>query len=36
MFDRADPEDHLWAVGGYGATKDQVAHTDCFDDEEAR
>jgi imidazolonepropionase-like amidohydrolase len=36
VFDRANPQDHLWAVGGYGATKDQVAHTDCFDDEEAR
>lgn len=32
VFNRADPKDHLLAVGGYGASKDQVMHLDCFDD----
>ena len=32
VFDRADPKDHLLAVGGFGASKDQVMHLDCFDD----
>ncbi|HEY7088359.1 MAG TPA: amidohydrolase family protein [Tepidisphaeraceae bacterium] len=32
VFDRDDPKDHLFAVGGYGASKDQVMHTDCFHD----
>ncbi len=32
VFDRADPKDHLFAVGGYGASEDQVMHMDCFDD----
>ena len=32
VFDRSDPKDHLLAVGGYGASKDQVMHLDCFDD----
>jgi imidazolonepropionase-like amidohydrolase len=36
VFDRGNPQDRLYAVGGYGATRDQVAHLDCFDDEEAR
>jgi imidazolonepropionase-like amidohydrolase len=34
VFDRSDPKDHLIAVGGYGATKDQVAHVDCYGDDE--
>lgn len=33
VFDRADPKDRLLAVGGYGASKDQDMHLDCFDDE---
>ncbi len=32
VFDRNDPKDYLYAVGGYGASEDQVMHTDCFDD----
>src|SRR6185295_13443425 len=32
VFDRDDPKDHLLAVGGYGASKDQTFHLDCFDD----
>jgi imidazolonepropionase-like amidohydrolase len=34
VFDRSDPKDLLFAVGGYGASKDQVMHMDCFDDED--
>ncbi|MFN3649675.1 MAG: amidohydrolase family protein [Armatimonadota bacterium] len=36
VFDRADPADRLFAVGGYGASRDQHLHLDCFDLEEAR
>ena len=36
VFDRDDPHDHLLAVGGYGASKDQVMHLDCFDDGDVR
>ncbi|CAN5556028.1 hypothetical protein BH09PLA1_BH09PLA1_18970 [soil metagenome] len=32
VFDRSDPKDHLIAVGGYGASKDQIMHLDCFND----
>ena len=32
VFNRADPKDHLFAVGGYGASRPQVMHLDCFDD----
>jgi imidazolonepropionase-like amidohydrolase len=32
VFDRDDPKDHLLAVGGFGASKDQTLHLDCFDD----
>jgi imidazolonepropionase-like amidohydrolase len=36
VFDRDNAQDHLYAVGGYGAGRDQHAHLDCFDgDEEA-
>ncbi|MDQ3634663.1 MAG: amidohydrolase family protein [Acidobacteriota bacterium] len=31
VFDRANPKDHLIAVGGYGATNDRLIHIDCFD-----
>ena len=31
VFDRANPRDHLIAVGGYGAGHDQVLDFDCFD-----
>jgi len=34
VFDREKPEDRLFAVGGYGAGRDQHAHLDCFDDHE--
>jgi imidazolonepropionase-like amidohydrolase len=30
VFDRSDPKDHLWAVGGYGAGHDRVLHFDCY------
>ena len=32
VFERDDPKDHLLAVGGFGASKDQTFHLDCFDD----
>ncbi|MCC2671899.1 MAG: amidohydrolase [Armatimonadetes bacterium] len=32
VFDRSNPHDRLFATGGYGAGRDQVAHLDCFDD----
>jgi imidazolonepropionase-like amidohydrolase len=32
VFDRDDPEDRLYAVGGYGAGRDQKAHACCTDD----
>jgi hypothetical protein len=32
VFDRDDPKDRLYAVGGYGASKDQLIHVDCFHD----
>ena len=31
VFDRKDPEDRLFAVGGYGAGRDQTAHACCTD-----
>jgi imidazolonepropionase-like amidohydrolase len=31
VFDRDDPEDRLFAVGGYGASRDQRAHGCCTD-----
>ncbi|MFM7108982.1 MAG: amidohydrolase family protein [Planctomycetaceae bacterium] len=31
VFDRDDPEDRLFAVGGYGAGRDQRAHGCCTD-----
>jgi len=31
VFDRSRPEDHLYAVGGYGAGRDQLMDFDCFD-----
>jgi len=32
VFDRSDPKDHLLAVGGFGASKDQEMHLDCYKD----
>jgi len=32
VFDRNNPADRLYAVGGYGAGRDQTLHLDCFDD----
>jgi imidazolonepropionase-like amidohydrolase len=31
VFDRSKPEDRLFAVGGYGAGRDQSMDFDCFD-----
>jgi imidazolonepropionase-like amidohydrolase len=31
VFDRDDPDDRLFAVGGYGASRDQTAHACCTD-----
>ena len=31
VFDRTDPKDHLFAVGGYGASKDQQTHLCCYE-----
>ncbi len=36
VFDRSDPKDHLYAVGGYGAGKDQVMHLCCEEGAEGR
>jgi imidazolonepropionase-like amidohydrolase len=36
VFDRADPKDHLYAVGGYGAGRDQAMHLCCFEGVEDR
>ncbi|MBI4719003.1 MAG: amidohydrolase family protein [Planctomycetes bacterium] len=32
VFDRDDPEDHLHAVGGFGAGNEQVPYFCCFDE----
>jgi imidazolonepropionase-like amidohydrolase len=32
VFDRGDPNDYLYAVGGYGAGHDQSPYMCCFDD----
>jgi imidazolonepropionase-like amidohydrolase len=34
VFDRSNPQDRLYAVGGYGAGHDGAAHYDCFEDAE--
>ena len=31
VFDREDPDDRLFAVGGYGGSRDQTAHACCTD-----
>ena len=31
VFNRADPQDYLYAVGGYGAGSDRLADLDCFE-----
>jgi len=33
VFDRNNPQDRLYAVGGYGAGRDQAVHYDCFEDD---
>ena len=33
VFDRSDPKDHLWAVGGYGAGTPRALHLCCFGSE---
>lgn len=35
VFDRSDPRDYLYAVGGYGAGHDQKPYFCCFDNAEA-
>jgi imidazolonepropionase-like amidohydrolase len=32
VFDRTDPDDRLFAVGGFGASRDQKAQACCTDD----
>ncbi|MCG8404474.1 MAG: amidohydrolase family protein [Phycisphaerales bacterium] len=34
VFDRSDPKDRLYAVGGYGASHDQSNYLCCHEDEE--
>ncbi|MBI1826925.1 MAG: amidohydrolase family protein [Planctomycetes bacterium] len=36
MFDRTDPKDYLYAVGGFGAGNEQVPYFCCFDGEGGR
>ncbi|HEU4522899.1 MAG TPA: amidohydrolase family protein [Thermoanaerobaculia bacterium] len=36
VFDRSNPKDRLYAVGGYGAGRDQVMHLDCMGEGDAR
>lgn len=36
VFDRSDPKDHLCAVGGYGASRDQHMHLCCEGEEDGR
>ncbi|HEX6178840.1 MAG TPA: amidohydrolase family protein, partial [Thermoanaerobaculia bacterium] len=36
VFDRSDPKDRLYAVGGYGAGRDQVMHLDCMGEGDAQ
>lgn len=33
VFDRSDPKDYLFAVGGYGASRDQVVHACCGEED---
>jgi imidazolonepropionase-like amidohydrolase len=33
VFDRSDPKDYLYAVGGYGAGHEQAPYMCCFDDD---
>ena len=34
VFDRANPADRLFAVGGYGAGRDQKLHYGCYEGDE--
>ena len=34
VFDRSDPKDHLYAVGGYGASNDKYVDDDEEDKDE--
>jgi imidazolonepropionase-like amidohydrolase len=36
VFDRADPRDYLYAVGGYGAGREQEMHLCCFEGREEK
>ena len=33
VFDRSDPKDYLFAVGGYGASRDQIVHACCGEED---
>lgn len=35
VFNRADPQDRLYATGGYGAGRDQQVHFHCYDHRDA-
>ena len=34
VFNRADPQDHLYAVGGYGAGRDEAVNFGCYQGED--
>ncbi len=34
VFNRADPQDRLYATGGYGAGRDEAVHFDCYQGED--
>ena len=36
VFDRSDPQDRLYAVGGYGAGEDRTPYLCCYDDGEVQ
>ncbi len=36
VFDRSDPKDYLYAVGGYGAGRDQIMHLCCEEGADGR
>ena len=36
VFDRSSPQDRLYAVGGYGAGRDQTMHLDCMGEGESQ
>jgi hypothetical protein len=34
VFNRADPQDKLYATGGYGAGRDEAVHFGCYQGED--